>query len=203
MMFLTTLGNLFIEHTRTIISLWPIWIIVGIVIYKKAKAKRNNKQITQTETIQNPKEQTINDIQNIQTTNWAESYEPQMLLTKNEWQQYKVIEKWASQHNYKILPKIRLADLIKPRSNKNNKTALFWKIQAKHVDFVIANENLRVIAIVELLDNSHLTAERKERDEFVKQALTSCGYQVLFTYAPTDEQLEAICNTEYKNSQIS
>ncbi len=203
MMFLTTLGNLFIELTRTIISLWPIWIIVGIVIYKKAKAKRNNKQITQTETIQNPKEQIINDIQNIQTTNWAESYEAQMLLTKNEWQQYKVIEKWASQHNYKILPKIRLADLIKPRSNKNNKTALFWKIQAKHVDFVIANENLRVIAIVELLDNSHLTAERKERDEFVKQALTSCGYQVLFTYAPTDEQLEAICSTEYKNSQIS
>lgn len=123
-------------------------------------------------------------------------YEPRQLLTWNEWQQYKVLDEWAQKHRFKVLAKVRLADLIHPRSDAHKKKSLFWKIQAKHVDFVIVSTNMQVKCIVELMDNSHKAQDRQERDKFIQQVLNDCGYKTLFTYAPTEQQLNQICGIQ-------
>ena len=86
---------------------------------------------------------------------------------------------------------VRLLDLIEPKQGKGYMSAL-GKIQSKHVDFVITDPDLRIKAILELDDNSHNTAERKERDQFVDMVLSSVGYKVIHTRSITEETLKDI-----------
>ena len=39
-----------------------------------------------------------------------------------------------------------------------------------------------VIAVMEVDDSSHNTAERAIRDDFVDKVLTKCGYRIIHTY---------------------
>ena len=116
-------------------------------------------------------------------------YHFKYLLTKNEWDFYKKMKVVADQHNLHILTKVRLADLVEVddylTDNAFNK--YFWKIQAKHVDFVLCNpNNLAVLAIVELDDSSHnSSADRAERDDFVDKVLKKCNYKIIHTYNGT------------------
>ena len=112
-------------------------------------------------------------------------YHFKYLLTKNEWDFYKKMKIVTDRYNLHIIAKVRLADLVEVDNyltgNAFNK--YFWKIQAKHVDFVLCNpDNLAVIAIIELEDGSHNTAERAQRDNFVDKVLTKCGYKIIHTY---------------------
>jgi very-short-patch-repair endonuclease len=86
------------------------------------------------------------------------------------------------------LPKVRLLDLIEPRRGEGFMSAL-GKIQSKHVDFVICDQNLYIKAIVELDDKSHDQPDRQERDRFVDDVLTSVGYTVIRTRAVTEDTL--------------
>ena len=54
-----------------------------------------------------------------------------------------------------------------------------YKIQAKHVDFVICDKDMHIKVIIELDDSSHDKKDRKERDEFVDLILQSVGYKVI------------------------
>lgn len=87
--------------------------------------------------------------------------------------------------------KIRLLDIIEPRSGSNY-MSLLGKIQSKHVDFVICDQDLRIKAILELDDNSHNTKDRQDRDLFVDEILTSVGYKVIRTRSVTENALDLI-----------
>lgn len=75
--------------------------------------------------------------------------------------------------------KVRLLDLIEPRKGQDGYKTYFYKVQAKHVDFVLCAPNLVAKYIIELDDASHEADDRQERDNFVDTALTSCGYKIL------------------------
>ena len=114
-------------------------------------------------------------------------YHSKYLLTRNEWNFYRKLKYSADRRGLHILSKVRLADLVEVdrycKGNAFNK--YFWKIQAKHVDFVLCNpENLAVKAIIELEDSTHSnSAERARRDDFVDKVLKKCGYPVIYTYS--------------------
>lgn len=91
-----------------------------------------------------------------------------------------------------ICPKVRLLDLLEPRKDTQNYKTLFYKIQAKHVDFVICDQNLYVKAILELDDNSHNKKDREERDNFVDTILQDVGYKVIRTKYITEKTLQNI-----------
>lgn len=122
------------------------------------------------------------------------AYRKKYLLTKNEYSFYQKIKPIIQEKNLRVLCKIRLADLIEPEPNKNQKEwyAAFNRIKSKHIDFAIATENMKVIVLVELQDNTHQKSDRKERDEFVNTAVTRAGYILLSVYNNTDglKQLE-------------
>ena len=155
-------------------------IIVAIIAIAKAAVKKflSKKTPKNPEPIQESKE----DEQKL-------PYHFKYLLTKNEWDFYKKMKVVADKHDLHIIAKVRLADLVEVddylTGNAFNK--YFWKIQAKHVDFVLCNpNNLAVLAIVELDDSSHnANADRAERDDFVDKVLKKCNYKIIHTYNGT------------------
>lgn len=99
---------------------------------------------------------------------------------------------------YLVLILIILVLLFKMKQAQSTSTkpekykTYFYKVQAKHVDFVLLDEKLVARCIVELDDSSHDAADRKERDDFVDEVLRSVGYQVIRTRAVTEKVQQQI-----------
>lgn len=126
----------------------------------------------------------------IKKQEYKQEYQPRYLMTLNEKSQYRKIQRWAEQKELIVFTKVRLLDLIEPRRNKSNYNVRLWKIQAKHVDFVICDKDINIKAIIEINDSSHNQPDRIERDNFVQTVLEHCGYRLLQTYNITIEQLD-------------
>lgn len=170
-----------------LIGLWFISIVIVCLILKFTDIKGNknkNKNINEIPTITFP---SIKE-------NYESKYQVKYLLTKNEWYEYKKLHEVALKHNLQICPKVRLADIIEPRKGTGEWQKLFYKIQAKHIDFLICDYNLKILAVLELDDNSHNQPDRQERDKFVDEILRSVGYKVIRTRAITDEVITAVLN---------
>ena len=78
-------------------------------------------------------------------------------------------------NEYLIFSKVRVADLILPGSSKDRSRwqSAFNKVACKHVDFVLCDEGLNIVAAIELDDASHIQKHRIERDRFVEWAFRS------------------------------
>lgn len=115
------------------------------------------------------------------TIDFTHAYQAQPLFTRNEWQNYKTLREVAEVKGYVICPKVRLLDIVRPRNGEQKYKTLLYKIQSKHVDFVICDQNMSIKAIIELDDSTHDTEKGKERDAFVDTVLRSVGYKVIHT----------------------
>ena len=135
---------------------------------------------------------TTNDTDKTEEINYRRAYQARQLFTRNEWQNYKKLRDIAEIKGYIICPKVRLLDIIEPKKGERKYKTLFYKIQAKHVDFVICDKDMHIKAIIELDDNSHDTKDRKERDEFVNMILHSVGYKVIHTRYITNDILDLV-----------
>lgn len=124
-----------------------------------------------------PKEIQQIEIQPIE--DYSKKYQKKWMFTYNEKNIYREIKKITSSAGYEVFAKVRLLDIIEPIKNDPKYKTHFWKIQAKHVDFVICDQKLVAKYIIELDDSSHNTTERKERDFFVDSILRGAGYKVL------------------------
>lgn len=109
------------------------------------------------------------------------AYQRKPLFTRNEWQNYKKLRDIAEVRGFVICPKVRLFDLVEPRHDKKRKLTYRYKIQAKHVDFVICDKDMNIKAVLELDDSSHYDPDRIKRDDFVNTILLSTGYTVIHT----------------------
>lgn len=165
-----------------------MWLIVLVIIitffvYTKAKTNAPKDKKTNDIKIQEISSETKKEI------DYSQAYQARYLLSKNEWHEYKKLKEYAADKNLQVCPKIRLLDLIEPRRGDGYMSRL-GKIQSKHVDFVITDQDLRVKAIIELDDSSHETPERAERDIFVDEVLSSVGYKVIHIRSITPEILD-------------
>lgn len=93
---------------------------------------------------------------------------------------------------YRIFGKVRLADVIKARTqDKSEWRRAFNAISAKHVDFVLCDpKDTRIVAVVELDDRSHEKGERRARDDFLERALAASGVKLLRFPAKAGYSLE-------------
>lgn len=167
---------------------------IGLAVYFHYR-KQKHIEFWRKFTYQNSNYQSNTQEPTIKQANrdYSTAYKAEYLLTINEIREYRKLRAWADNKNLIVFTKVRLADLISPRGNQKDAKTLFWKIQAKHVDFVVCDQNIRVICIIELQDNSHYKADRIERDRFVREVLTSCGYRVVQTFGITNEILNKAC----------
>ena len=178
-----------------------VGLIIRIFQFKSKNAKKKNKNSSNTAVpinqtypdIDELRQKHYTDIESTRILDYTKSYEPKYLMTTNEKAQYRKLLQWASKHNLIVFSKVRLLDLITPRKNQENYKGALWKIQAKHVDFVICDQDIRIKVIVEINDGSHNRQDRTQRDSFVTDVLQACGYKVLMIYNITEEQLNSVC----------
>lgn len=168
-----------------------IAIIIGLIIWgiHFVKEDSTKKPIETKYTVNKPSKSTNEDIQN----SYRQAYKPEYLLSYNEINQYWKLRQWADSRKLIVFTKVRLLDLVSPRSNQRNYKTLLWKVQAKHVDFLICDMSIKVKCIVEIMDSSHNQPNRIERDRFVREVLTACGYSVIQTYNINTEVLDKVC----------
>ena len=96
-------------------------------------------------------------------------YQAIPILTKREYRFYFMLRREADRRNLIICPKVGLKDLIGVTAKKNYRK-YFYPIAQKHVDFVICDQSLRVLFVIELDDSSHDTKDARKRDHFKDQA---------------------------------
>lgn len=134
--------------------------------------------------------------QRLSRINYREAYQARQLLTKREHQEYLKLRQYADARGWLICPKVRLRDLIEPKRGAAKKQTLINKIQSKHVDFVLVDQNMNLIGVLELDDSTHDRADRKERDSFVREALEGAGITMIQTRSITAETLNQFTKTE-------
>lgn len=128
-----------------------VLIIVGVLLVYSKNNTRNKSNDTNG---QPAEDQTEKDV------DFSKAYKWKYLFSLNEKHEFRKLLDWANQNNLYVFPKVRLLDIIEPRRNIDNYKSLFWKIQAKHVDFVVCDEDFKIKFIIELDDNSHDTKKR-------------------------------------------
>lgn len=98
------------------------------------------------------------------------------LLTNAELNFYKQLRRSVGSDKL-IHQKVRLADLVEANSRD---IKLLHKVQAKHVDFVITEEQTsNILLAIELDDSSHLSIDSFKRDNEKNQALKSASVPLL------------------------
>ena len=117
----------------------------------------------------------------------------QSLLTPAELTFYKAL-KTTLGSQYTIFSKVRLADIIQVKPGTRQKQAAFNRIQSKHIDFVLTNEKTNIELAIELDDKSHLLPTRKQRDDFVDQALKTAGIKIAHVKVAQNYTSEEIRN---------
>lgn len=84
--------------------------------------------------------------------------------------------------DYVVVPKVRVADAIKPRRgmSRSDWQSNFNRISAKHFDFIVCRAtDFGIVASVELDDKSHKQSRRRNRDEFLEAAARDAGLPLL------------------------
>lgn len=123
-------------------------------------------------------------------TSYASAYIRVPLLTQREQRQYAFLKQIADEKNVLICPKVRLLDLVSPVHGVRNYKALLSKVMSKHVDFVICDQEMYVLGIIELDDSTHFRQDRIQRDEFVDTVLKGAGYKIKHTFEITSDILD-------------
>lgn len=134
--------------------------------------------------------ETTQELKEAKRESYANCYQRKYLLTKNEWYAHKKLKQIADAKGLIICPKVRLLDILEPRRGEKDYKSLFYKVQAKHVDFLICDQDMKIKAVLELDDNSHDQKNRKDRDSFVDEILTGVGYKVIHTRYINDDILD-------------
>lgn len=120
------------------------------------------------------------------------AYQKSWLFTYNEKDAYQKLLPIAQELGYTVFAKVRLLDLLEPVKGNPKYKTYFYKVQAKHVDFVLCDEKLVARYIIELDDSSHNAADRKQRDSFVDEVVTSVGYKIIHVKAVTEALKEQL-----------
>lgn len=187
-----------IKGIYELIMIPTIIVIIIIAVIKSSESKTAQK--LETKVKQEQEEKTTQPI--IQKPAFC-AYQRKKILTKNEYYFYTKLKEVTNKYNLQILTKIRLADLIEVKQysiNRNEWGTYFNKIKAKHIDFAIVDD-MKVLLIIELDDQSHNNIERIERDKFIDDNLTACGYKIVHTRGAIDA-IEKELQTVTKNANV-
>jgi hypothetical protein len=84
--------------------------------------------------------------------------------------------------NYSVFGKVRVADIVSVRSMRNRSAwqRAFNRISAKHFDYVLCTkDDLSIVCVIELDDQSHRQRKRQERDAFLVKLCQSISLPLI------------------------
>lgn len=138
-------------------------------------------------------------------------YERRNLLTKTEYAFWKVLQKKADENHLRVCPKVRMEDFLAVNT-KNERSKMSWRgrIKSRHIDFILCDMDLRIVAGVELDDNSHIYNKATIKTDRFKDAVFQRINIPLFRIsvkkgnyeAQLDEMLTALKAYNQDNSKL-
>lgn len=144
--------------------MYLIIIIILVIIITVLEKKLNNITTDKEE----PK---VKDL----VSNYNEKYEKvDYLLTKNELKFYRILRQVTNKLDYSLFCQVSLYEIVKSKNYKD-----FNKIKSKNIDFVITQENCKILLCIELDDKSHEKTKRIKRDDFVNQLFKDLDIKLL------------------------
>ena len=171
-----------------------LFLIIGCMVY--LCYKKLSKEIEKKKPFPNA----VHTHEKAQINQYSQFYQRKLLFTKNEYYEFMKLVSFAKTNQLEVLAKLRLLDLIEPRSEYRRDKKFLYKIQAKHVDFVVTDKKYIIVAIIELDVNTHNRRDRVDRDIFVNEVLRGVGYNVIHTRSITNEVLQGIHFMAYKGA---
>lgn len=103
-------------------------------------------------------------------------YQRNNLLTKTEYKFYLVLKKKCDESHLLICPKVRLEDFISvPVEDFKEKQKYRGHIKSRHVDFLLTDSDLHILAGIELDDPTHDTKQAMIIDEFKDNLFATIG----------------------------
>lgn len=142
--------------------MYLILIIILVIIITVLEKKINNVNSN-------------NEKVDFSVTNYNEKYEKvDYLLTKNELKFYRILKQVTNKLGYSLFCQVALYEIVKSKNYKD-----FNKIKSKSIDFVITQENCKILLCIELDDTSHERNNRIERDNFINQLFKDLDIKLL------------------------
>lgn len=154
-------------------------VLVILIIYLVYDKISNQKKSTKEKEQPKPKERQSLD----------GKYKSKFLLTKTEYSFYNVLKQKCDEKNLLICPKVRLEDFIQTTAQEKMKYRGY--IKSRHIDFLICDSKLHIIAALELDDKSHNEKKAQETDDF-KNELYKVIDIPLYRIKTTDTYAEKI-----------
>ena len=126
-------------------------------------------------------------------------YEKKMLLTKTEYGFWKCLKQKCDEKGFIICPKVRMEDFLSV-TVKDKRQLMKYRgyIKSRHIDFMICDSALHILAGLELDDRSHNSANAQKTDLFKNQVFTVIGlplFRVIIGGESYETQLNRIFAT--------
>ena len=120
----------------------------------------------------------------------ANLYKARELLTENEKEFFNRLI--LALPNHYVFPQVALGAILEPNARKN--TRKFWRARAsfsqKIADYVVCDNDLKIVAIIELDDRTHNQGKDQKRDAMLDKA----GYRVIRWKSKSKPDIEQIQN---------
>ena len=158
-----------------------IIVFIGLGIKANSLNKENQKLKSETSNDEEPKEENKNKFPYILSP---------ALLSPKEKSFYNSLKPITDELGLIILCKMRLADIVQVPKETKDSIRWFNYIKAKHIDFVICDQNFKLVKLVEVDDRTHQYENRKKRDEFVNKIFEQLNVKLLHYYQWNTEQLK-------------
>lgn len=114
------------------------------------------------------KKAVTSDYKTISTNETNLPYTKKYLLTKTEYNFYKILRSICDNYKIQICPKVRLEDLAEVTTKSSYKDTMKYRgyIKSRHIDFILCDNYLNILAAIELDDYSHNTYKSNKIDNF-------------------------------------
>ena len=120
-------------------------------------------------------------------------YEAKPLMTLYERKIYNILLKLGD--NYKIIPQINLASIIRKKNNNHYYSDLF-----RNIDFAIFDKDCsNLLMLIEIDDSTHNSYKRRQRDEKVNNICHDVGIKILHFYTSYPNEEGYVLNRILKN----
>ena len=134
-------------------------------------------------------------------------YSKTNLLTPTEYRFWTELKAVCDAKKLLICPKVRMEDFIQVNvSSYAEKQKYRSKIKSRHIDFMLCDNKLQILAGIELDDKSHNKEEAQKNDEFKNQVFFNLGlplYRVKVKSENYADEIEQIMNDIEKSKRTT
>lgn len=123
-------------------------------------------------------------------------YRHRHLLTKTEYAFWCVLRTKVAKYDLLICPKVRMEDFLAVNV-KGERQRQSWrgKVKSRHIDFILCDKDLRMLAGVELDDDTHNNKDAIKLDRFKNQVFETIGlplFRVIVRNGDYSAQIDGI-----------